>query len=93
MAVLTKSQEGVEEGKPTKNGTLRAKKYNRREALAGYLFISPWIIGFLVFTLGCHDLQLGDLLQLLQPGEEHHAAGRTRTTTGPCSTTRRSSCR
>src|SRR4051795_1545455 len=24
----------------------------RREALAGYLFISPWIIGFLVFTLG-----------------------------------------
>jgi multiple sugar transport system permease protein len=52
MAVLTKSQEGVEEGKPTKNGTLRAKKYNRREALAGYLFISPWIIGFLVFTLG-----------------------------------------
>ncbi len=24
----------------------------RREALAGYLFISPWIIGFCVFTLG-----------------------------------------
>jgi len=24
----------------------------RREALAGYLFISPWIIGFLVFFLG-----------------------------------------
>jgi multiple sugar transport system permease protein len=52
MAVLTKNQEGVAEGKPTKNGTLRAKKYNRREAVAGYLFISPWIIGFLVFTLG-----------------------------------------
>jgi multiple sugar transport system permease protein len=52
MAVLTKNQEGVEEGKPTKNGPLRAKKYNRREAVAGYLFISPWIIGFLVFTLG-----------------------------------------
>ena len=30
----------------------RAKKYNKREAIAGYLFISPWIIGFLVFTLG-----------------------------------------
>lgn len=28
------------------------KKYNRREALAGYLFISPWIIGFLIFTAG-----------------------------------------
>ncbi len=25
---------------------------NQREALAGYLFISPWIVGFLVFTLG-----------------------------------------
>ena len=24
----------------------------RNEALAGYLFISPWIIGFLIFTLG-----------------------------------------
>ncbi|RNE62193.1 carbohydrate ABC transporter permease [Cryobacterium tepidiphilum] len=28
------------------------RKYNRREALAGYLFISPWIVGFLVFTAG-----------------------------------------
>lgn len=27
-------------------------KYNRREALAGYLFISPWIVGFLLFMLG-----------------------------------------
>lgn len=24
--------------------------YNKREALAGYLFISPWIVGFLIFT-------------------------------------------
>jgi multiple sugar transport system permease protein len=31
---------------------VRIKKYNRREALAGYLFISPWIIGFLIFTAG-----------------------------------------
>ncbi|HVU90866.1 MAG TPA: sugar ABC transporter permease [Jatrophihabitans sp.] len=30
----------------------RARKYNRREAVAGFLFISPWIIGFLTFTLG-----------------------------------------
>jgi multiple sugar transport system permease protein len=30
----------------------QARKYNRREAIAGYLFISPWIIGFLIFTLG-----------------------------------------
>jgi multiple sugar transport system permease protein len=27
-------------------------KYNRREAIAGYMFIAPWIAGFLVFTLG-----------------------------------------
>jgi multiple sugar transport system permease protein len=31
---------------------LKPRKYNRREAVAGYLFITPWIIGFLVFTLG-----------------------------------------
>ncbi|MCR2764445.1 sugar ABC transporter permease [Microbacterium sp. zg.B48] len=26
--------------------------YDKREALAGYLFILPWVIGFLVFTAG-----------------------------------------
>jgi multiple sugar transport system permease protein len=31
---------------------VRPTKYNRREAVAGYLFIAPWIIGFLVFTAG-----------------------------------------
>jgi multiple sugar transport system permease protein len=30
----------------------RAKKFNKREAIAGYLFISPWIVGFLIFTVG-----------------------------------------
>jgi multiple sugar transport system permease protein len=30
----------------------RPRKYDRREALAGYAFITPWIIGFLIFTLG-----------------------------------------
>ncbi|MEH0108929.1 sugar ABC transporter permease [Tersicoccus sp. MR15.9] len=30
----------------------RMSRLRRREALAGYLFISPWIIGFLVFTVG-----------------------------------------
>jgi multiple sugar transport system permease protein len=33
-------------------GRIRPRRYNRREALAGYLFISPWIIGFLIFTAG-----------------------------------------
>ncbi|WP_034608697.1 carbohydrate ABC transporter permease [Cellulomonas sp. URHD0024] len=27
-------------------------RFNRREAVAGYLFISPWLVGFLVFTAG-----------------------------------------
>lgn len=29
----------------------RRARHDRREAIAGYLFISPWIIGFLVFTV------------------------------------------
>jgi multiple sugar transport system permease protein len=28
------------------------KQYNKREAIAGYLFIAPWIFGFLIFTAG-----------------------------------------
>jgi len=31
---------------------IKQRKYNRREALAGLAFISPWLLGFLVFTLG-----------------------------------------
>jgi multiple sugar transport system permease protein len=30
----------------------RTSRSRRREAVAGYLFISPWIVGFLVFTAG-----------------------------------------
>jgi multiple sugar transport system permease protein len=37
---------------PVPGAQPRKRKYNRREAVAGYLFISPWIIGFLIFTLG-----------------------------------------
>jgi multiple sugar transport system permease protein len=36
----------------TASPQLKARKYNRREAVAGYLFIMPWIIGFLIFSLG-----------------------------------------
>jgi multiple sugar transport system permease protein len=36
----------------------RAKKFNKREALAGYLFISPWIVGFLIFTVGAMGFSL-----------------------------------
>lgn len=27
-------------------------KYNRRETVAAYMFIAPWVVGFLIFTLG-----------------------------------------
>jgi len=47
MAVLTADTPGKVR-KPKKP----RESYNRREAIAGYLFISPWIVGFLVFTLG-----------------------------------------
>lgn len=36
----------------------RKHRYDRRETLAAYLFISPWIIGFLVFTLGAMTYSL-----------------------------------
>jgi multiple sugar transport system permease protein len=39
-------------------GGRKVRKYNRREAIAGYLFISPWIIGFLVFTAGAMGYSL-----------------------------------
>jgi multiple sugar transport system permease protein len=31
---------------------MRTSKYNRRDTISAYLFISPWIIGFLIFQLG-----------------------------------------
>lgn len=38
--------------------TRRHRRFNRREALAGYLFISPWIVGFCVFTAGAMTYSL-----------------------------------
>lgn len=53
MASLTRTRRG-----PSSTGTDqdrapgKRRSAARREAIAGYLFISPWIIGFLLFTLG-----------------------------------------
>jgi multiple sugar transport system permease protein len=52
MALLTKTGSGRASDTSRPQKKQRGKKYNRREAIAGYLFISPWIVGFLVFTLG-----------------------------------------
>jgi multiple sugar transport system permease protein len=42
----------AELGPATRRRRAPVSRMRRGEALAGYLFISPWIIGFLVFTLG-----------------------------------------
>jgi multiple sugar transport system permease protein len=52
MAQGTVSKPGAPTGRYATARAPKRRKYDRREALAGYLFISPWIIGFLVFTLG-----------------------------------------
>jgi multiple sugar transport system permease protein len=31
---------------------LKHRKHNRREAMAGYAFIAPWVIGFVIFSAG-----------------------------------------
>lgn len=52
----TTSTAGARRGKRRKGGP---EKFNRREALAGYLFIAPWVIGFLVFTVISMSWSLG----------------------------------
>ncbi|WP_322411275.1 sugar ABC transporter permease [Microbacterium invictum] len=36
----------------TRRAPVTRDRYNRREAISGFLFISPWIVGFLIFTAG-----------------------------------------
>ncbi len=54
MATLTSPERTADSsGPPAKRGKPKLRhQYNKREAVAGYLFIGPWLIGFLVFTLG-----------------------------------------
>lgn len=42
-----------------RRGKRPREPYNKREVLAGYLFISPWIIGFVVFTVISMGWSLG----------------------------------
>ena len=56
---MTEGVKGIAKGGGASGRTAAApapprkpRKYNRREALAGFMFISPWIVGFLVFTAG-----------------------------------------
>lgn len=43
---MNADQRGRRRGRKTKV----KEPYNKREALAGFLFIAPWLVGFLVFT-------------------------------------------
>jgi multiple sugar transport system permease protein len=53
MAVVTRRwPTGSATESDTSSGRRQTRKFNRREAIAGYLFISPWLIGFGVFTFG-----------------------------------------
>lgn len=48
-AMLRKWATAAEDREP---GRPYKRRYNRREAMAGYAFILPWVIGFLIFTVG-----------------------------------------
>ncbi len=47
----TQTEPEVEPPPPPRRRRRQREKYNRRETIAGLLFISPWIIGFTVFTV------------------------------------------
>ena len=47
----TQPEPEVEPPPPPRRRRRQREKYNRRETIAGLLFISPWIIGFTVFTV------------------------------------------
>ena len=53
MATVTRAQPepNVEPPPPKRRRRRQGEKYNRRETIAGLLFISPWIVGFMVFTV------------------------------------------
>ena len=50
MTVLTEAAAPPDAATPERK--INRTKFSKREAIAGYLFISPWILGFLIFTLG-----------------------------------------
>lgn len=52
MARTTVNDRPAETSERNATTPRRARKYDRREALAGFAFISPWIVGFLIFTAG-----------------------------------------
>jgi multiple sugar transport system permease protein len=56
----TSPEPGVEPPPRGRGRRRQGEKYNRRETIAGLLFISPWIVGFTLFTV----ISMGWSLQL-----------------------------
>lgn len=58
MGAIAERREKRRTAKETRKALVNRRRgqtrggFNRREAIAGYLFISPWILGFLIFTVG-----------------------------------------
>ena len=52
MTQVTVESPTAAAGPPAEPQPVPRRRYNRREAIAGYLFIAPWIIGFLIFQAG-----------------------------------------
>ena len=47
----TQPEPDVESPPPQRRRRRQREKYSRRETIAGLLFISPWIVGFTIFTI------------------------------------------
>ena len=84
MAVLTQ---------PRSRRLARPRGLAWRRALWGYVFISPWIIGFLVFTLGPMIATLGFTFTNINLEQAEPLSSSACATTRSCSTTRRRSIR
>ena len=69
----TQTEPEVEPPPPPRRRRRQREKYNRREAIAGLLFISPWIIGFTVFTVISMAWSLRLSFSQLRPGDQRGA--------------------
>jgi len=56
------TQSGVRPARLLTFGARRGLRRSQREALTGFLWISPWLVGFLVFTAGPMGVSLGTSL-------------------------------
>ena len=84
----TQPEPDVESPPPQRRRRRQREKYSRRETIAGLLFISPWIVGFTIFTIisMVWSLRLSFSNYDLATNRGHRSAWRT---TSCCSRTQR----